>query len=165
VLPDPRRAPISAEAWAHQQTLLANVWRDVNEVHKAANATRLLSTQIEQVVERNKDHLGIEAIKASADKLLAELAAWEIHEPQAELPDGVQDYVSVPNRLLSTQYLYLKMAADQDPPLTRGSEERYAEINKQWASIKADLNRILDSDLSNLNQLMRETGIEEVKVP
>ena len=165
VLADPRRAPISAKAWAHQQQLLANVWRDVNEVHKAANSPRLLTSQIEQLIEQNKDHLGIEAITKRADALLADLAAWEIHEPQAELPDGVQDYVSVPNRLLSTQYLYLKSAVDQDPPVTVGSEARYAEISKEWASIKSDLNRILDSDLSKLNQLLRETGIDEVKVP
>ncbi len=165
VVPDPRRAPIPAEAWQHQQQLLAKIWRDVNEVHTTANETRSIAAQVKELIEANKGHLGIEAIARQGAALTAALEAWEIHEPQAELPGGVQDYVSVPNRLLSTQYLYLKMAVDQDPPVTEGAEERYVEISKQWAGIKADLNQILDSDLAKLNKLLRDSGIDEVKVP
>ncbi len=163
VIPDPRRAPVSADAWAQQQELLANIWRDVNDVHQSANRSRSLSAQIKQVIDQAADKPKSKEITEQGTALVALLDAWEIHEPQAELPGGVQDYVSVPNRLLSTQYLYLKSAVDQDPPVTQGAEKRYAEISRQWAGLKADLQRILAEDLSDFNQLLSAADIGPIK--
>jgi len=100
-------------------------------------------------------------ISVQGAALVAELENWLIQEPQAELPGGVQDYVSVPNRLLSTQYLYLKMAVDQDPPVTKGAEQRYDELNAQWSGLKADFNRMLDGDVGQFNALLKKMGVDQ----
>jgi len=165
VVPDPRRAPIPDEAWAHQQQLLANIWREVNDVHQSANMTRSIIARTEAVIDSNKDNPKAAQIRERGDRVIAALKAWEIHEPQAELPGGVQDFVSVPNRLLSTQYLYLKSAVDQDPPVTEGAEKRYAEISGQWADIRAEMNRILSEDVAGFNRLLHDAGIEPISVP
>lgn len=165
VIPDPRRAPVSTAAWAQQQKLLAQIWRDVNDVHRSANLSRSLSAQIRQVIDQAGPNPKAKEITEQGTAIVALLNAWEIHEPQAELPGGVQDYVSVPNRLLSTQYLYLKSAVDQDPPLTPGAEKRYAEISRQWAGIKADLQRILDDDLGAFNQLLSAADSKPIVIP
>ncbi len=165
VIPDPRRAPVSAEAWAHQQQLLANIWRDVNDVHQSANRARSITAQIKQLMELTSNHQRSEDIATQGATLVALLEEWEIHEPQAELPGGIQDFVSIPNRLLSTQYLYLKSAVDQDPPVTKGAEIRYAEISKQWAGIKDELNQIEAGGLADFNQLLSDLGIGHIIVP
>lgn len=165
VVPDPRRAPISAAAWAQQQQLLASIWSDVNDVHKSANQTRALIARINQLIDQTRDQVAGEEIAQRGKALTALLKEWEIHEPQAELPGGIQDYVSVPNRLLSTQYLYLKSAVDQDPPVTSGAEKRYAEISMQWSRLKADMNRIMTEDVAGLNVLLDELGLDELDVP
>jgi len=165
VIPDPRRAPVSADAWAHQQALLANIWRDVNDVHKSANQMRSLIAQTEEQIELTSNHPQAKEIAEKGNALIARLKAWENQEPQAELPGGVQDFVSIPNRLLSTQYLYLKSAVDQDPPVTKGAEQRYVEISKQWAGIKADMNRIIDHDVADFNKLLDDSGIGHIIVP
>jgi hypothetical protein len=165
VIPDPRRAPIPAEEWAHQQQLLAKIWREVNDVHQSANKTRSIIAQTEQRIEATEDNPKSSKIREQGEKLIGVLKAWEIHEPQAELPGGVQDYVSVPNRLLSTQYLYLKSAIDQDPPVTEGAEKRAAELSSQWAGLKADMNRILDEDLAAYNTLLSDSGVEQIETP
>lgn len=165
VVPDPRREPISADAWAHQQQLLANIWRDVNEVHQSANRSRSMITQIQELVKLTQNHSQSNKIAERAAALISKLEDWEIHEAQAELPGGINDYVSIPNRLLSTQYLYLKGAVDQDPPVTRGAEARYVELNQQWLGIKADLDRITSQDLSDFNAWLQQLGIGHILSP
>ena len=165
VIPDPRREPVSADAWAHQQQLLANIWHEVNDVHKSANQARSITAQVKQLMESTSNHQRSEEIATRGAALIAMLDEWENHEPQAELPGGIQDYVSIPNRLLSTQYLYLKSAVDQDPPVTKGAEDRYAEISKQWAGIKAALNQIETGDLAEFNKLLSQLGIAQITVP
>ena len=165
LIPDPRRAPVSAAAWEQQQKLLLSIWSDVNEVHRSANQARSLIAQANQLITQNGDKPGAQNIMQQGAVLVAELEDWLIQEPQAELPGGVQDYVSVPNRLLSTQYLYLKSAVDQDPPVTKGAEQRYAELSTQWAGMKAELNRILAEDVTHFNGLLGESGVEQRLVP
>jgi photosystem II stability/assembly factor-like uncharacterized protein len=161
VIPDPRRAPIAAAAWEQQRQLLASIWSDVNEVHRSANKARALVVQVNQLIGQTGDNPGAREITQQGAALVADLEDWLIQEPQAELPGGVQDYVSVPNRLLSTQYLYLKMAVDQDPPVTKGAEQRYAELSAQWAGMKANLDRILVEDVTRFNALLGEMGVDQ----
>jgi photosystem II stability/assembly factor-like uncharacterized protein len=165
VLPNPLRAPIAAEDWERQQALLANIWRDVNEVHRLANQSRSIAAQVREVIMLSGGHARAADISARGNALMARLEKWLDQEPQAELPGGVQDYVSVPNRLLSTQYLYLKSAVDQDPPVTAGAEQRYAEISQQWAGMKADLQRLLAADLADFDKLLDECGLGHIIVP
>ena len=56
-------------------------------------------------------------------------------------------------------------AVDQDPPVTKGAEQRYVEISKQWAGIKADMNRIIDHDVADFNKLLDDSGIGHIIVP
>jgi hypothetical protein len=117
--------------------------------------------QVNQLIGQTGDNPGAREITQQGAALVADLEDWLIQEPQAELPGGVQDYVSVPNRLLSTQYLYLKMAVDQDPPVTKGAEQRYAELSAQWAGMKANLDRILVEDVTRFNALLGEMGVDQ----
>jgi photosystem II stability/assembly factor-like uncharacterized protein len=165
VIPDPRRDPIPVEDWDHQQQLLADIWRDVNDVHRSANQARSLSAQIGKLIDLTGNHPDASAIRERGTAIMSSLAMWEIHEAQAELPGGIQDFVSVPNRLLSTQYLYLKSAVDQDPPVTKGAEERYVEVSNEWERIKADLDRLVAEDVADFNDWLRELGVANIIVP
>jgi hypothetical protein len=66
-------------------------------------------------------------ISSQGKVLLAELENWTIHEPQAELPDNVQDY-PVFEPALSTQYL-CRNGRSRDP----GNKGRAALIRAQRA--------------------------------
>jgi len=165
VIPDPRRATISAASWAQQQQLLSKIWSDVNAVHSTANQARAIIAQVNELISQSKDNPMAHEISTQGAALVAELENWLIHEPQADLPDGVQDYVSVPNRLLSTQYLYLKMAVDQDPPVTNGAEQRYDELSGQWSGLKADYNRMLDANVGQFNALLKKLGVDQRVTP
>ena len=162
VIPDPRREPISASAWRHQQALLAELATMVNEIHGSTNHMRSVVGEIRAVLEIVATRSEADEIRSSGQDLIRKIDAWESHVPQPELPNDVQDRIAFPSRLLSTQVLHVMRAMDQDPPLTRGSELRVEELNAQWTAIKSDMLEILDVDLREFNDLLRAEEIPNI---
>ncbi len=165
VVPDPRREPLSATAWAHQQQLLSEMAALVNDIHSSTTRMRAVSAQTQQVLAMTESNQQSAMIKEQGQALIDKIAAWEIHVPQPPLPDNVQDRIAFPSRLLSTQVLHLMKVIDQDPPISLGSELRAQELNNQWMQIKADMQNILDNELQGLNKLLREDHVPHIIVP
>jgi len=162
VIPDPRRNPVAADAWRHQQALLAELGAMVNEIHGSTNHMRSVVEDIRAVLEIVATRSEADEIRVSGQDLIHKIDAWESHVPQPELPNDVQDRIAFPSRLLSTQVLHVMRSMDQDPPLTRGSELRVEELNTQWAAIKSDMLEILDVDLREFNDLLSAEEIQNI---
>jgi len=165
VVPDPRRKPIAAEAWAHQQQLLAKMAALVNDIHASTNRLRSVADQTRQLMDITETSPQGQAIAKQGQALLDKIAAWEEQVPQPPLPNGVQDRIAFPSRLLSTQVLHLIGVLDQDPPVNAGSELRARELTEQWTGIKAGMQQILDGDLKTLNDLLNSAQIPHIIVP
>ena len=161
VVPDPRRDPIADEAWRQQQALLAELGAMVSEVHSATNHMRSVVADVRNVVDTTAARPEPDEIRDRGLALIAKINAWEIHVPQPELPDDIQDLIAFPSRLLSTQILHVMRAIDQDPPVTNGSELRAEELRQQWAGLVTDMLAILDTDLQEFNALL---GTHEIPV-
>jgi len=161
VIPDPRHDPVSADAWKHQQELLAELGAMVNEIHGSTNHMRSVVEEIRAVLEIVATRSEAAEIRATGQDLIRKIDAWEVHVPQPDLPNDVQDRIAFPSRLLSTQVLHVMRGMDQDPPVTRGSELRTEELNTQWGIIKSDMLEILDVNLREFNELL---GSQEIPV-
>ncbi len=161
VIADPRRKEVSATAWQQQQELLAQLGTMVNEIHGSTNHMRSVVEEIRAVLEIVATRSEAAEIRASGQDLIRKIDAWEVHVPQPDLPNDVQDRIAFPSRLLSTQVLHVMRGMDQDPPVTRGGELRTEELNTQWGIIKSDMLEILDVDLREFNELL---GSQEIPV-
>jgi len=162
VMPDPRRQPIAAQAWAHQQQLLGELAAIVNDVHNSTTRMRSIAAQAKRLMETTETYPQSALIMARGQQLIDRIDAWEIHVAQPQLPNDVQDRIAFPSRLLSTQVLHLMGAIDQDPPVSDGSEQRAQELDQQWTQIKADMQDILDKDLHELNMLLIDGGVPHI---
>jgi len=162
VVPDPRRAPIAAADWDHQQALLATLAAMVNDIHTTTNHLRSVVTQVRNLLELTaSDAHGME-IRAAGQALIEAIDAWEDHVPQSPLPNGVQDRIAFPSHLLSTQVLHVMGAIDQDPPVTRGAELRVRELQTEWAAIREQAEQILARDLGDFNAYLVAEGVPHV---
>ena len=161
-MPDPRRQPIAAQAWAHQQQLLGELAAIVNDVHNSTTRMRSIAAQAKRLMETTETYPQSALIMARGQQLIDRIDAWEIHVAQPQLPNDVQDRIAFPSRLLSTQVLHLMGAIDQDPPVSDGSEQRAQELDQQWTQIKADMQDILDKDLHELNMLLIDGGVPHI---
>ena len=165
VLTDPRREPIAAAAWTHQQQLLGEMAGLVNDIHKSTMGLRAIAAQTMRVMEITESNSQSAAIVTRGQALVDKIAAWEVHVPQPPLPDDIQDRVAFPSRLLSTQVLHVMRAIDQDPPVSAGSELRAQELIDQWAQIEADVQEIIDKDLRELNTLLSDARVPHIAAP
>jgi len=162
VIPDPRHDPVSADAWKHQQELLAELGTMVDEIHGSTTHMRSVVEEIQAVLNIVATRSESAQIRSRGQDLIQKIDAWEIHVPQPGLPNDVQDRIAFPSRLLSTQVLHVMRAMDQDPPVTTGSELRVEELRTQWAVIKSDMLEILDVDLREFNDLLSAEEIPNI---
>ncbi len=165
IVPDPRLPESSAEAWADQQAQVSQAFALADTVHVAVNRSRSVIAQVRAMIGLTGERDGAAAIAEAGGAIIDKLVAWEIHVPQPDLPNGVQDTVSFPSRLLSTQVLYVVMALDQEPPVTAGARARLAEVSEQWAGLKADLDAILETDLAAFNALLGAGQVPHIVTP
>jgi hypothetical protein len=127
VVPHPGLPAATPEQWAEQQALSRRLYELVSEVHQETNEMRALGDAV------RAGHAG----DPRAGAFLASLARWQEHVPQAPLPDGIQDRIGFPSRLLSTQILHTLALLDGPPPVPEAIKRRVAELGVEWAAIKA----------------------------
>jgi len=123
VVPQPNLPPVAQAQWDEQQALSKRLYDLVNEVHRETNIMRALKRQL--------------AEQGQGADLVREIARWEEQVPQAPLPDGIQDRIGFPSRLLSTQILHTLSILDGPPPVPVAVKAHVTELEAQWAPMKA----------------------------
>jgi len=123
VVPQPNLPPVAQAQWDEQQALSKRLYDLVNEVHRETNVMRALKRQL--------------AEQGQGADLVREIARWEEQVPQAPLPDGIQDRIGFPSRLLSTQILHTLSILDGPPPVPVAVKAHVTELEAQWAPMKA----------------------------
>ena len=161
VLNDPRHAPVTAAQWATQQRLLARLRAMVDDIHRSTNDMRALAQQARALMRRAAATRDAGGIERSGHALIARIARWEDQVPQPELPNGVQDYVSFPSRLLSTPVLNLISLVDQPPPVTAAAAAEAQDLTARWSAIRSDMGRIRSNELARFNARLQRSGLPQ----
>jgi hypothetical protein len=128
VLPQPNLPPVPQAQWDEQQALSKRLYDLVNEVHRETNAIRSIEEQLNA--------------KGKGAELAAAMAQWEQQVPQAPLPNGIQDLIGFPSRLLSTQILHTLSILDGPPPVPVAVRQHVAELEAEWARMKKQAERL-----------------------
>jgi len=123
---------------------------------------RGIVSQTERMIELSASGPRSAEVRERGEALIEKIEAWEIHVPQPPSPNDVQDRITFPSRLLSTQVLHLISTIGQDPPVTAGGEQRAHELQDQWVRIKPGMREILENDLAPLNALLADSGVPHI---
>ncbi|HVC31644.1 MAG TPA: hypothetical protein VND24_10690, partial [Steroidobacteraceae bacterium] len=159
VLNDPRHGPVTAEQWRGQQQLLARLRSLVDDIHRSTNDMRAIAQRAQALMRQAAGTRHADGVERSGHALIARIARWQEQVPQAKLPNGVQDYVSFPSRLLSTPVLNLISMVAQDPPVTAAAEAEARDLEGRWAAMRADMARIREHDLVRFNTQLGKAGL------
>ena len=98
------------------------------------------------------------AVRANGEALLAKLTAWdeEMIQRRTKVYDDVENY---PLKF-AAHYIFLINQAESDlPVVTQPARDRRAELDKQWAALKARSDTMLGEDIPALNRKLWEVGI------
>jgi hypothetical protein len=114
----------------------------------------------------------IEAAKKSAEDPAVEKAGTDIVAKLTKLENeliqtkaiGIH-VIAAPARL-DSHFNFLHYAANSwDPGITEGDRVAYADISREWAADKSQLDQILSGELSAFNKLYAARGLGAVIVP
>ncbi|MGH7108473.1 MAG: hypothetical protein ACREFT_18420, partial [Acetobacteraceae bacterium] len=156
---DPRHATRSAAQWAQQQALLARLGSTVDDIHRTTNDMRAIAQETRTLMQHASGTRDADRVRTAGEALIARIAHWEEQVPQAPLPNGVQDYVSFPSRLLSTPVLNLIAIVDQDPPVTLAAQEEAKALLSRWSAIHVQAQSIRQHELSRFEEALRRAGL------
>lgn len=161
VRPDPRLDTPAAEI-AARDSLARAINARVGEIHDALLRLRDVKAQVSGFVERTKDTPAAATIAGRGKEIVGRVEALE---PQlsTRAANG-QDVINYRNGI-NAQYAFLLGNVEGSDVVTQPSRERFAELERLWAALRAQVEAVERQDVPAFNALLRDAQVEGVIVP
>ncbi len=163
ILKNPKAAVTLAD-YEEQQAVLEAIEKTVKTIHKSVNDMRSAKKQLETYAALLKDNEKAKDLIAKGDVLLKRIASWEEHliQPKQKTFQDVINY----NNQLNAQCIHLKNYIDtEEPKLTQGAKERWADLQNDWKVYEKERNAIVDEEMNMYNALYKELGLPAIILP
>jgi photosystem II stability/assembly factor-like uncharacterized protein len=158
VLADPRIGAVP-QKYAEQDRFLSRVEHDISELYQGVLRLRSVREQLEAA----KTRAGDPAVEQAGVDLITKLTTLEDALIQTK---AVGIHVIAEPARLNSHFNFLHYAANSwDPGITEGDRAVYADISREWATYKAQLDQILGGELAEFNRLYAARGLGAVIVP
>jgi len=160
VRPDPRSTATPADV-AARDSLSRAINARVGEIHDALLRLRDVKTQVAAFVDRTKATPVASAIGAKGREITSTI---DTLDPQlsTKAANG-QDVINYRNGI-NTQYAFLLGNVEANEFVTQPSRERFAELERLWAALRAQVERVETDDVAAFNKLLQDGGVGGVIV-
>lgn len=160
---DPR-ATASDSDIARQQEILADAKDMLDSLHRAVNDLKGLKERVTMLAKQAEAAGREDDIKEAADSLTDTVEKWLDANINPERT-FFQDVLNWPDKIDSDlQFLY-GTVADSPPPVTRGMEDRLADLTAAFTAVMAERDRIANEDMAAFNARYRELDLPAVMLP
>jgi len=160
---DPRLEDVTQADLQAQYDLATSIRDTLNAVYDAIRTLRSVREQVNSVATHAED-AGHDGLTAQADSISEKLTSIE-EELMQTRNQSHQDPLNFPPQL-DNQYAYLYgFVAGPDAPPTESAQARFQDANEQWRKYRSRLQTILDTDVPQFNQQVRELQSDPVFVP
>jgi photosystem II stability/assembly factor-like uncharacterized protein len=152
---DPRRNPPPAEI-AARDSLTHAINARVGEIHDALLRIRDVKDQVSKFVERTKETPSAAAIAGKGKEITGKV---ETLEPQlsTKAANG-QDVINYRNGI-NAQYAFLLGNVEGSDIVSQPSRERFAELEKLWSALRAQVDTLENQEVSAFNKLLQDGGV------
>jgi hypothetical protein len=160
ILADPR-STWSADALAGRQEALQKILTDLDAVHGAARRMRSARAQVQQLIDRTRDHPAADTIAKAGRALIAGIDSL-VGSLVNVRNRTFQDVVNYPpgiNAGFTTLGLIIESS---DAPVTAGVKARLSDLEAAWAPLKLRADALLGAGVAGFNALVREKGVDAV---
>jgi len=162
IVQDPNLHATPAD-WTAQQEFLQQVDSRIIEIHQTVNNMRKVKKQLETYVEVLAPNTRFKNLADAGKELIKKLDAWEEQVVQTR-QKNFQDVINFPSRL-NAEYFHLRSAVDvHDPRVTQGVRQRFADLEKQWAALQQELEKLINHDIAGFNEQFRSLAVPAVVV-
>lgn len=132
---------------------------ELTTMHNMVNQLKGIQGQLKEVLKSVED----ESLKKEGEEIIAALDAWDkdMVQRKSKAYDDVENF---PNKF-TAEYIYVINATDSSiPRVNQSSRDRRAELESQWAPMKAQAESWLNETLPNYNKKLWDVGIGAVRM-
>jgi photosystem II stability/assembly factor-like uncharacterized protein/soluble cytochrome b562 len=158
---DPRTEATAAQL-AERDSVARLIVARVNEIHESILRLRDIKDQVNRVVEKTKDAADAKKI---ADKGKAIAGDVDAVDPKltTKAANG-QDIINFRNGI-NGQFVFLLGHIESNEILAQPSKERFAELERLWTALKAQVTKIEVDDVTAFNKILQDAKVDGVIVP
>ena len=161
--PTPRSSPnplypTDAATYAEYDAFMSGMERELTVMHETVNRLHAIQERLSAVLAALPAGDKYAAIKKDGEALLAKLTAWD--EDMVSRRTKVYDDVENFPQKFTANYIFLINQTESDlPRVNQPSRDRRAELDKEWAALKARSDAMVNEDIPALNRKLWEVGI------
>ena len=163
---DPRLTDVTRQDLVAQHDMATTIRDTLNSVYDSIRMLRMVREQVQSTMKYAKEaEMSSDELTAMADSVTQQLTAVEQELIQTNA-ESFQDVINYPPQLDNQfAYLYGYVAGPNGRP-TEGAQTRFDDLNAQWADLRTELQSIMDTELAQFNQMVRDqVGSQPVLVP
>jgi photosystem II stability/assembly factor-like uncharacterized protein len=138
--------------------VMSQMENELTTMHQMVNSMDAKRQQLTQLLSTLSADNALKAVYTEGSSLAKKMKAWDedMIQRQSKAYDDVENF---PNKF-TAEYIYLINQTESDlPSVNKPSLDRKAELDVQWASLKARAMEILNNDLPALNKKLWELGV------
>ena len=142
---------------------MSGMEREFTLMHETVNRLSAAQERLVSVLAELPAGDKFAAIKRDGEALLARLKAWDddMIQRRTKVYDDVENF---PQKF-TAHYIFLINQTESDlPRVNQPSRDRRAELDKQWAALKARSDAMVGEEIPSLNRKLWEAGIGAIGI-
>lgn len=153
---------IEAATFAEYDRFMSGVEAEVTHMHDAVNELHAAQEQLTTILAGLPADDRYADVRRDAEALLAKLKTWDgdMVSRKSRAYDDVENFA----QKFSANWMFMVNATESDlPRVNQPSRDRLAELEPEWARLKARADTMLNQDIQALNRKLFDRGIGAIR--
>ena len=144
--------------YAEYDKFMSEVENNLTEMHDMTNSLNNKRMQIEKVLSNLEDNTEHKSLKDTGKELVKEIKAWDeaMIQRKSKAYDDVENF---PNKFTANYMFMMNHTESAIPRVNQPTKDRRAELEKEWVTLKATGNELLNDKLKMYNKQLWEAGV------
>ena len=150
--------PTDSATFAEYHAFMSGMERELSLMHESVNRLHAIQERLTQVLADLPAGEKFAPLKKDGEALIAKLEAWDADMVQRK-SKAYDDVENFPQKF-TANYMFLINQTESDlPRVNQPSRDRLAELQREWAALKARSDAILNEEIPAFNRRLWEAGI------
>jgi hypothetical protein len=146
------------QTYQEYHAFMMTMEKELTGMHHMVNKAMDYQQQLKTFLDKIKGDESRKSLATAGQQLLKEMQAWDEDMVQRKSL-AYDDVENFPNKFTANYLFLINQTESAIPKVNQGSRERYEELTKQWAVLKAEGERILNTAVPAYNNLLKEARI------
>ncbi|MBL8243926.1 MAG: hypothetical protein JNL89_07050, partial [Rhodanobacteraceae bacterium] len=157
ILPNPLYSTDAATYQAHH-ALMSEMEAALRLMLERVNALHDKREQLAALLKQLPADARLAKVREQGEALQTKLKAWDedMVQRKTKAYDDTENY---PNKFTAHYFFLLNHAESDIPQVNASTQERRAELDAQWAALKARSDELIERDIPAFNALLWEAGV------